>query len=138
MKTQVELRTLGDIVGTNTLRFSESTNAMVATLDLLGTHTSGAPVFNEQGDYMGYLSEGSILDELIEGKDLDKLMVKDVMSAGHLSLDKSTSLEDAVRFMREKHLHHIPVMDGAHDIDKTVNLHDLVRVLTATDLGIEG
>jgi len=138
MKTQTQLKKLSDIVGTNTVRFSESTNAMTATLDLLQTHTSGAPVFNKDEDYVGYLSEGNILDQIMAGKDLNSLMVEDLMSAEHLSLDKSTPLEDAVKFMRQHHLHNIPVMDGPHDVDKTVNLHDLLRVLTGTDLGIEG
>ena len=137
METQTQFNKLGDIVGTNTMRFSETSNAMIAALELLENHTSGAPVIDKMGDYGGYISEGDILDRILAGEDLNGLTVKDIMSREHHILDKSTSLENAARFMKERHLHNVSVTDDDNTVYKTVNRHDLLRVLLNADLGIE-
>lgn len=136
MKIQTQFKNIGNIVGTNTMRFSEESNAMNAALELLETHASGAPVFDRTGDYVGYISETNLLDQIIAGKDLNRLMIKDVMSSEHYALDKSSSIEGAIKFLRDKHLKSIPVLDD-HDVIKTVTCHDLLRVSLGVGLGVE-
>jgi hypothetical protein len=50
------LNTIGQIDATNTLCFEESRNGMTIALDLLSTHTAGAPVVDEQGKYLGFIN----------------------------------------------------------------------------------
>jgi len=136
METQTQFNKLGDIVGTNTMVFSEETPVMNAVLELLERHNSGAPVFNNTGDHVGYFSESNLLDFIIAGKNLDKLKIKDIMSREHYHVDKSTSVKDAMKFMRDKHLQGLLVLDG-RDASKTVTRHDLIRVSLGVDLGVE-
>lgn len=136
MKTQTEFNKVGDIVGTNTMRFSEETHVMNAVLELLAQHTPGAPVFNNTGDHVGYFSETNLLDQIIAGKNLDQLKIKDIMSREHYHVDQSTSIKDAMKFMRDKHLQSLLVLDG-NDVMKTVTSHDLIRVSLGIGLGVE-
>jgi hypothetical protein len=51
------LKTVGQIVATNTLTFRTGQNGMAIAVELLSTHTAGAPVVGDQGRYMGFINE---------------------------------------------------------------------------------
>jgi len=54
-------KTVGQIHATNTLVFSRNQNAMEVAVELLAAHTPGAPVVDERGEFIGFISELDIL-----------------------------------------------------------------------------
>ena len=70
---------MGQIRRTNTLVLHAGQNGMVVVLELLTTHTSGAPVVDDRNEFIGFISEFDILRALEAGKDLSELTAGDIM-----------------------------------------------------------
>ena len=69
---------MGQIRRTNTLVLHAGQNGVVA-LELLTTHTSGAPVVDDRNEFIGFISEFDVLRALEAGQDLSKLTAEDIM-----------------------------------------------------------
>ena len=65
-------KTVGQIHATNDLVFQRNQNAMGVAVELLSTHTPGAPVVDERGEFIGFVSEFDILRVLEAKKDLNQ------------------------------------------------------------------
>lgn len=50
------LKTVGQIVATNTLTFQAGQNGLAIAVELLSTHTAGAPVIDHEGKYIGFIN----------------------------------------------------------------------------------
>jgi CBS domain-containing protein len=119
-------RTLGEIDGTNGLRFGPKETALDIALELVSSHASGAPIVSDEGKFVGFVSEVDILGAIESGKDLSKVTADKVMNKDHFVADQSTTISDAIRLMREKHLLNMPVVkDGL--VAYSVTRHDLLR-----------
>lgn len=120
------IRTVGQIRGTNTLILHAGQNGMLVALELLTTHTPGAPVVNDRNEFIGFISEFDVLRTLQVGKDLSMLTAEDIMVHEHISVTTETTIEEAVKMMEEMHLHNLPVKrDGK--VAYSVTRHDLLR-----------
>ncbi len=53
-----------------------------------------------------------------------------------LVLENSTTIEEAIRIMREKHLHNLPITENGV-LKKTVTRHDLLRAWIGYGLAFE-
>jgi hypothetical protein len=49
--------TVGQIHATNNLVYRRNQNAMEVAVELLATHTPGAPVVDKRGEFIGFVSE---------------------------------------------------------------------------------
>jgi predicted transcriptional regulator len=129
-------RTVGQIVGTNEMRFRPGQNAMEIATELLSAHTSGAPVVTDDGQFIGFISEFDLLLMLEAGRDLNLLTAEDVMAKCPIAIHDYTTVSEAVRIMREYHLLILPVQkDGV--VSYSVTRHDLLRAWTGIGLGVE-
>jgi CBS domain-containing protein len=129
-------RTLGEIDGTNGLRFGPKQTALAVALELLSTHSSGAPIVNEAGKFVGFVSEYDLLRALESGQDLSKLPAENLMNREHFVADESTTISDAIQLMNEKHLLNIPVVKKG-EVAYSVTRHDLLRARIGLGPGIE-
>lgn len=129
-------RTLGEIDGTNGLRFRTQQTALDIALELLSSHTSGAPIVNEAGKFVGFVSEFDLLGAIESGQDLSKITADKLMNKDHFVADESTSIADAIRLMKEKHLLNIPVIKQGQ-VAYSVTRHDLLRARIGLGPGIE-
>ncbi len=129
-------RTLGEIDGTNGLRFGPKQTALAVALELLSTHSSGAPIVNEAGKFVGFVSEYDLLRALESGQDLSKLPAENLMNREHFVADESTTISDAIQLMNEKHLLNIPVVKRG-EVAYSVTRHDLLRARIGLGPGIE-
>ena len=130
------LKSVGQIVPTNELKFGRKLNAMTATIELLSHHTSGGPVVDEKNHFIGFMSEFDVLRALEAEKDLNKVTVEDVMKKDHISITDTTSIKDAVHLMDEHRLLSLPVERNG-EVMYTVTRHDLLRAWVGLGLGIE-
>ena len=98
------LKTVGQIVPTNEVKFRNDLNGMDVAVELLSQHTPGGAVVDERNHFVGFLSEFDVLRTLEAGKDLTKLTAKDIMVKDRISITDSTSIKEAVKIMEEKRL----------------------------------
>ena len=54
---------VGQIHATNNLVLRRSQNAMGVAVELLASHTPGAPVIDDSGEFIGFVSEFDVLRE---------------------------------------------------------------------------
>jgi len=136
MINQAVHKRVSDIFGTNSIRVRPGTNAKYLSGTLLSSHMAGAPVVDEGGKYLGFISEFDVLRALRDGKDLELLSAKDIMTTHRHTVNESTRIEDAVELMEDKHLLNLPVeKDGV--ITHTITRHDLLRAWLGINTSID-
>ena len=96
------LKTVGQIVATNTLTFRANQNGLAIAVELLSTHTAGAPVVDEQGKYIGFINEFAVMKALEAGKELSNLTAEDLMRIGPIAVHESTTIAEAAQRMGER------------------------------------
>ena len=129
-------KTVGQIDATNNLVFQRNQNAMGVAVELLATHTPGAPVVDERGEFIGFVSEFDILRVLEAKKDLNRLTAEDVMAKEHISVTNDTSIDEAVKIMEEKRLLSLPVKVNGK-VAYSITRHDLLRAWIGLGIDIE-
>jgi predicted transcriptional regulator len=129
-------KTVGQIDATNNLVFQRNQNAMGVAVELLATHTPGAPVVDERGEFIGFVSEIDILRVLEAKKDLNQLTAEDVMAKEHISVTNDTSIDEAVKIMEEKRLLNLPVKVNGK-VAYSITRHDLLRAWIGLGIDIE-
>lgn len=130
------LKTVGQIVGTNDLVFRTDQNGLAIAVELLSTHTPGAPVVDRKGDFAGFISEFDILRALEANKELSKMTAEQIMAKDRISVTEETTIEEAVKMMEEKRLLNLPVKRNGK-IAYTITRHDLLRAWIGLGLDIE-
>ena len=129
-------KTLGQIDGTNELLFRAKENGLTVAVELLSSHASGAPVVDDDGKFIGFVSEFDLLGAIESRKDLSKVTADQLMNKDHFVADESTTIADAIRFMKEKHLLNIPLVKQGK-VAYSVTRHDLLRARIGLGPGIE-
>jgi CBS domain-containing protein len=122
---------VGQIRGTNTLILHAGQNGMVVALELLTTHTSGAPVVDDRNEFIGFISEFNVLHALEAGKDLSELTAEDIMAHDRIAVTSESMIEETVKMLEEKRLLKRPVNQNGQNgrLAYSVTRHDLLRAL---------
>jgi predicted transcriptional regulator len=131
------LRTVGQITATNNLIFRTGQNGMSVALELLSTHTPGAPVVDDRDEFVGFISEFDVLAALEAGKDLSEVKAEDIMAHDRIAVTADTTIEQAVKTMEDKRLLNLPVKKNGK-VTYCVTRHDLLRAWIGLGVGIEG
>ena len=129
-------KTVGQVHATNDLVFRRKQNAMGVAVELLATHTPGAPVVDEQGEFIGFVSEFDILHALQAEKDLNRLTAEEVMTKDRMSVTEDTSIDEAVKLMEDKRLLNLPVKINGK-VAYSITRHDLLRAWIGLGVDIE-
>lgn len=136
MVIQTTYKTIEEIVGTNPLRIPQDTDVLSVGLKLLSSHMLGAPVVDSRDNYVGFISESDLIKALQGRKDLSRLKAGEIMNEKLELISETTSIDEAIRHMQEKHLHNLPVVRNGRLLT-TITRHDLLRILMDVGLGIE-
>ena len=129
-------KTVGQLVGTNDLLYPAGEDCLAVAVDLLSTHISGAPVVDDQGKLIGFISEFDILGAVESGRDLGKLKVEEIMTKHPIAVHESTTIHEAIKIMRDKHLLNLPVEKNGR-VTYSITRHDLLRARIGVGVGIE-
>ena len=129
-------KTIGQVRATNDLVFTRKQNAMGIAVELLTTHTPGAPVVDGEGRFAGFISEFDILRALEAGKDLNRLAAEDIMVKDRIAVTDDTSFEEAVKLMEDKRLLNLPVERNGKVV-YSITRHDLLRAWIGLGVDIE-
>ena len=129
------LKTVGQIVATNTLTFQAGQNGLAIAVELLSTHTAGAPAVDHEGKYLGFINEFDVIKALSLGRELSSLVAEDLMRIGPIAVHASTTIADAAQRMDEQCVLNLPVeKDGR--VACSVTRHDLLRAWIGLGLGM--
>jgi predicted transcriptional regulator len=109
---------------------------MGVAVELLSTHTPGAPVLDDRGEFIGFISEFDVLRALEAGKDLNQLTAEQIMVKDRIFVTDGTSIEDAVKLMEEKRLLNLPVKVNGK-VTYSITRHDLLRAWIGLGIDIE-
>ena len=129
-------KTIGQVRATNDLVFTRKQNAMGIAVELLTTHTPGAPVVDGEGRFAGFISEFDILRALKSGKDLNRLAAEDIMGKDRIAVTDDTSINEAVKLMEDKRLLNLPIERNGKVV-YSITRHDLLRAWIGLGVGIE-
>jgi len=129
-------RRVGEIAGTNNLRFHTRQNGLGIAVLLISTNTPGAPVVDGKGKFMGFISEFDVLRALEAGKDLHKLTAEDLMVKDRVAVTASTTLAEAVKIMENHRFLNLPIEEDGVVVG-CLTRHDLLQAWIGIGLGIE-
>ena len=129
-------KTIGQVHATNDLVFTRKQNAMGIAVELLTTHTPGAPVVDGEGRFAGFISEFDILRALEAGKDLNRLTAEDIMVKDRIAVTDDTSIDEAVKLMEDKRLLNLPIERNGKVV-YSITRHDLLRAWIGLGVDIE-
>lgn len=105
-------------------------------MEWLTTHTPCAPVLEEKGEFIGFISEFDVLRALEAKKDLNKPTAKDNMAKERIAVTDDTGIDAAVKLMEEKQLLNLPVKRNSK-VAYCVTRHDLLRAWIGLGLDID-
>ncbi|MBS0169574.1 MAG: CBS domain-containing protein [Nitrospira sp.] len=129
-------KNIGQIVGTNEVRFHAEQSGLAVAVELLSSHVSGAPVVDGNGLFVGFISEFDLLGAIESGQDLNRVTASQIMNKNHFVVEASTTIADAITLMKEKHLLILPVVKQGKVL-YSVTRHDLLRARIGLGLDIE-
>ena len=86
----------------------------------------GAVVVLNGGVLQGMFSERDVMLRIVlEKRDPEKTMVKDVMTTNVIAIRKDTKSEEAVNLMWERHIRHLPVVREDGKVEGIVEIRNL-------------
>jgi len=105
------------------------TSTVYDALAQMARHDVGALVVLEEGRLAGMFSERDYARKVIlHGKVSTKLAVADIMTPHVLCVGLDDSVEVCMALMTEKHVRHLPVLDGTVVVG-VVSIGDVVKTL---------
>ena len=78
------LRTIDQISYRHDLRFHRKQNGLAITIELTTSSLPGAPVVDDKGNFIGFISEFDILNILETGRELGQLTAEEIMVQDHV------------------------------------------------------
>ncbi|MDD5708690.1 MAG: CBS domain-containing protein [Kiritimatiellae bacterium] len=106
-----------------------------AVKEMSARHAGSLVVFKDGGRLAGIVSERDFRDAVIEGKDLRKVRVREVMSKKVVMVPPDAAVETCMELMTEKRVRHLPVVKDDKVIG-VISIGDLVKYICDTR-GIE-
>jgi CBS domain-containing protein len=113
---------------------TQKTLSVVDAARLMRTHHVGDLVVVEETDGrklpVGIVTDRDIVIEVVAaGVNPDALKVGDIMGTGVATVRESEGLFEALRYMRDKGVRRMPVVDGAGGLVGILTLDDLLSLL---------
>lgn len=116
-----------DIMKKPVISTKKSASAKDIALQLVSGRFSGMPVIDEEERVIGVITEHDLLNKVLEGKDLGKLTVEDVMQKNPITVDVNAPLGDILDIMLENGILRIPVTDGLCLVG-VISRSDILRI----------
>lgn len=106
----------------------QSDSVLTAVKQMLAIKESGLLITTPGGGLVGIITEKDVMRLVAERyTQLNKIEVWEIMSKTVTTIPSDASLDAALSIMTEKHIHHLPVMQG----EKTAGLISLDDIITA-------
>jgi len=83
---------------------------------------------------LGIITEADIVHTVADGKDVNEVRIRDVMTTGPIVVSAETSIPDAAEMMTTGHFRHLPVVGDA-GLTGIVDIRDVCRALLDMSTG---
>jgi signal-transduction protein with cAMP-binding, CBS, and nucleotidyltransferase domain len=104
----------------------QSDSVLAAVRKMLELKESGLLIMTPGGDPIGIITEKDVMRLVAERfTQLDKVEVWEVMSKQLLTVAHTTLLDEALKLMTDKHIHHLPVMQDKKPVG-LITLDDII------------
>lgn len=102
--------TVGQLMQDAVTRCTPRTDA--STIAYLMTHRNfgSLPVVDEEGTLVGIVSEYDLLQAMIEGRDLRKILATEIMSAQPVTVTEDQTLVQVADLFQDRYLARVPVV----------------------------
>ena len=91
--------------------------------------SAGTVVVVEGGAVVGMVSERDVIRKVVlQGQEIDKVKVRELMSTDLTTVTPETSLDDCMQLMTEKRIRHLPVLSNG-SLCGIVSIGDVVKYL---------
>ena len=106
----------------------QSDSVLTAVKQMLTIKESGLLIITPGGGLVGIVTEKDVMRLVAERyTQLNKIEVWEIMSKSLTTVSAEATLDEALGIMTEKHIHHLPLMQG----EKVVGLISLDDIITA-------
>ncbi len=103
-----------------------SSATVYEALVLMAEKNIGAVLVIDNEKLSGIFSERDYARKIVlKGRHSDETTVKEVMTANVITVDLSDGLDHAMQIMSDKHIRHLPVMDG-EKLHGIISINDVV------------
>ena len=127
MTTNVTIGTVLHHKGTSVWTISPGATVFEA-IQLLAQKNVGALPVVEGDKVIGIFSERDYTRKVaLEGKTSHKTLVREIISTSVISVTPHHTIEDCMRLMTEKHIRHLPILEGGKMVG-FVSIGDLVNL----------
>jgi CBS domain-containing protein len=89
----------------------ENTNAEQISARLLAGEFNGVPVVDDNGAVIGIVTALDILRAIQDGKKLNTMLARDIMTPNPSTIKRDTPLEEIIRILVEKEIVLVPVVE---------------------------
>jgi CBS domain-containing protein len=96
-------------------------HAGATALVVLDGHESSRPI--------GIITEADIVHTVADGKDVNEVRIRDLMTTSPTVIKATTSVRDAAEMMVAGHFRHLPVIDDKSAVSGIVDIRDVCRAL---------
>jgi CBS domain-containing protein len=97
-------------------------------IQLVSHEISGMPVVERDGTVRGIITEADILRVQAAGKQLEKLTVRDIMSADPIAVDVETPIDEVKTLLMEYHILRVPVVEHGKLVG-IISRRDLIKAM---------
>ena len=105
--------------------------AVLDAIRLMAEHHVGALIVMRGAALEGIVSERDYARKVIlRGRSSADTPVRDIMSAPVLTVSLDTSVQQCMQLMTDRHVRHLPVVDGARVVGM-ISIGDLVKAVIA-------
>jgi CBS domain-containing protein len=78
---------------------------------------------------LGIITEADIVHTVADGKDVNEVRIRDLMTTSPTVIKATTSVRDAAEMMVAGHFRHLPVIDDKSAVSGIVDIRDVCRAL---------
>ncbi|MVM38181.1 CBS domain-containing protein [Spirosoma sp. HMF3257] len=113
----------------NALYSVSSDQTVLDALRLMADKNIGAVLVVDKGVLTGIFSERDYARKVIlKDRHSDDTLIADVMTANVITIGLDQRLEECMQIMSDKHIRHLPVMDGG-ELKGIISINDVVTAI---------
>lgn len=102
--------TVGQLMQDAVTRCTSRTDALTVTHMMTHRNFGSLPVVEEDGTLVGVVSEYDLLQVMIEGRDLRKVLATEIMSAHPVTVTEDQTLVQVADLFQDRYLTRVPVV----------------------------
>lgn len=119
---------VSDLMRVDNLPIVNENEQFITTLETVDSHKLGlALIINDNNILTGILTDGDIRRTLLKHKDVEHLLVKDVMTKSPKTVEKSSYAAGALHTMEKYSITALPILDENSQPIGILHIHDLLK-----------